>query len=77
MIFSPIFKKNFIAIRLKWYYIKLQEEFIFCRRSSFFNGFFSEEGNKPDRSRLEKTEKTHTPKDTKKLRSFFGFSELC
>ena len=27
MIFSPVFEKDFISIRLEWYYIKLQEEF--------------------------------------------------
>ena len=32
--------------------------------------FFSKEGNKPDRSKLEETEKTHTPKNAKKWRSF-------
>ena len=35
--------------------------------------FFSQEGNKPDRSRVEKTEKTHTPKNTKNFRSFLSF----
>ena len=27
MKFSPIFKKDFIVIRLEWYYTKLQKEF--------------------------------------------------
>ena len=33
----------------------------------------SKEGNKTDRSKLEETENTHTPKDTKNLTGFFGF----
>ena len=36
-------------------------------------GFFSKEGNKPGISKLEETEKTHTAKNKKKLRSFLGF----
>ena len=35
--------------------------------------FFSKEGNKPNRSKLEEIEKTHTPKNTKNSRSFLGF----
>lgn len=35
--------------------------------------FFSEEGNKTDRSELEETEKTHTLKNAKQLRSFLFF----
>ena len=39
--------------------------------------FFSKEGNKPDRSKLEETEKTRThQKMQKKLRSFKGFLEV-
>ena len=34
---------------------------------------FFKEGNKPDRSKLEETVKTHTAKNAKDLRSFWGF----
>ena len=37
--------------------------------------FVSKEGNKPDRSKLEKTEKRHTPKDFKSFRGFLGFPD--
>ena len=37
------------------------------------HGFFSKEGNKPARSKLEETEKMHTPKNGQNLRSFLVF----
>ena len=39
--------------------------------------FFSKEGNKPDRPKLEEIEKTHSPKNAKKLRSFLGFPNFA
>ena len=35
--------------------------------------FFSKEDNKSDRSKLEETKKTHTPRNAKFLRSFSNF----
>ena len=35
--------------------------------------FFSKDGIKPDRSKLEETEKMHTPQNAKHLRSFLVF----
>ena len=51
MMLSPILKKDFISIRLEWYYIKLKKSLF----SVFSKGSF-----KPGRSKLEETEKrTH------------------
>ena len=71
MIFWPIFKKDFIAIGLEWYYFKLHEVFRFSKDS--LQWLLSKEGNKTDRSKLEETENTHTPKNAKNLWGFFGF----
>ena len=70
MIFWPIFRKDFIAIRLQCYYIKLHEV-LFSENGLQY--LYSKERNKPDRSKLEETEKTHAPKNTKNLRSLLGF----
>ena len=64
MIFGPIFRKDFIAIKLKWYYIKSHEVIIFQRHSPMV---FSKEATKPDRSKLEETEEMHISKNSKKL----------
>ena len=89
MIFSQIFGKDFIAIRLEWYtlngihtwytfFLKTVYFSIFFLKTVYFSIFFySKEGIKPDRSKLEETEKTHKPKNAQNLRSFFGFSKQC
>ena len=73
MIFSPIFRKDFIAIRLEWYHIKLQEVFNFYRKSLFRQFFFI---------KTRQITKTHTPRNAKTLESFFWvfrtlLNDLC
>ena len=89
MIFSQIFGKDFIAIRLEWYtlngihtwytfFLKTVYFSIFFLKTVYFSIFFySKEGIKPDRSKLQETEKRHKPKNAQNLRSFFGFSKQC
>ena len=45
-----------------------------CFPKAVFQRFFSKEVNKPDRSKLEETEKVQTQKNAKKFLEFF---ELC
>ena len=66
---SELQRLQIIAIKLEWYYSKLQEMFILQRQSFFF----SKDGIKPGRSKLEETEKMHTPQNAKHLRSFLVF----
>ena len=61
-IFWTIFRKDFIAIRLDGYYINLVK-CLFSKDSLQY--FFSKEGNKPNRSKLEEIEKMHAPKKHK------------
>ena len=60
MVFWPIYRKGFIAIRFKWYYINLMK----CLLSKdSLQWVFSKEDNRPDRSKLKEIEKAHSPKN--------------
>ena len=63
------FQKEFIAIRLEWYYTEPHV----CSIKTIVHQFFNKQGNKPDRSKLEKTGKMHTLKSAKHFRRFLGF----
>ena len=72
MMFLPPFKRILLRLNLNGITLNFKK-CLFSKHSLLFNVFFSKEGIKPDRSKLEETQKAHTPKNAKHLRDFLGF----
>ena len=70
MKFRPILRMDFFALDSNGIILNLMK----CLSpKDSLQWFFSKKGNKPGRSKLERNEKKHTPKNAKSLRSFLGF----